>query len=265
MKNASPQDSAIERKILERFRLDGKIALVTGGGKGLGKAIAIALASAGADIAVVSRHPNPETENEILTLGRKYFHLTADLSYREQTRTVIPAVVEKMGDVNILVNNSGIIRRAPVIDYSEEDWDATLEIDLTAAFLLSQAAGRIMLRKGGGKIINIASVLSFQGGINVVAYAAAKHGVTGLTKALANDWASKGINVNAIAPGWFVTELTDAIQKDPERSQSITGRTPAGRWGNLADIAGTAVFLGSSASDFIHGVTIPVDGGWMAW
>jgi 2-deoxy-D-gluconate 3-dehydrogenase len=251
--------------ILEEFRLDRKIALVTGGTKGLGSAIAIALAEAGADVAVVSRFPNNEAERNILAVGRKYFHYSADLTVREQTRKVIPTIVEEMGDINILVNNSGIIRRAAAIDYLEEDWDATLEIDLTASFLLSQAAGKIMMKKGGGKIINVASVLSFQGGVNVVAYTASKHGVVGLTKALANDWAGKGINVNALAPGWFATDLTDDIRKDRERFESITRRIPAGRWGALKDIAGAAVFLASPASDFLHGEILTVDGGWMAW
>lgn len=251
--------------ILEEFQLDGKIALITGGTKGLGRAIAIALAEAGADIAVVSRYPKSETERNILALGRRYFHYPADLTIREQTRKVIPAIMEEMGDINILVNNSGIIRTAPITDYSEEDWDATLEIDLTAPFLLSQAAGRIMLKKGRGKIINIASIYSFQGGINAVAYVTSKHGVVGLTKTLANNLAGKGINVNAVAPGWFVTELNTAIRKDSERYESITKRIPAGRWGTLKDIAGAAVFLASPASDFVHGEILLVDGGWMAW
>jgi 2-deoxy-D-gluconate 3-dehydrogenase len=249
--------------ILEEFHLDGKIALVTGGTKGLGRAIAIALAEAGAHIAVVSRYPNNETERDILALGRRYFHYPADLSVREQTRKVMPAIVEKMGDINILVNSSGTVRRGPAIDYSEEDWDATLEVDLTAPFLLSQAACRVMLRKGKGKIINMASVLSFQGGSNV-AYAVSKHGVVGLTRALANNWANKGINVNALAPGWFATELNAALRNDSVRYESITRRIPAGRWGALKDIAGAAVFLASSASDFVHGEILTVDGGWMA-
>jgi len=251
--------------ILDKFRLDGKTAVVTGGTKGIGKAIALALAEAGADIAVVSRSPHPDIEKVILDLGRRYMHHAADLTEREQTRNVIPAIVKRMGDVGILVNNAGIIRRSPAAEYSEGDWDATLEIDLTAPFILSQAAGRIMLKKGKGKIINIASALSFQGGLNVTAYASAKHGVVGLTKALANDWASKGVNVNALAPSFFVTELTEAIQKDPDRSQSITARTPAGRWGTPDDIAAAAVFLASPASDYVHGVILPVDGGWLAW
>ncbi len=251
--------------ILDRFRIDGKIAVVTGGTKGIGKAIALALAEAGADIAVVSRKEDQDIESAILSLGRRYLHHSADLTQRKETRKVITAVMEGMGDVDILVNNAGIIRRSPAEDYSERDWDTTLEIDLVAPYILSQAAGRIMLKKGRGKIINIASVLTFQGGVNVAAYAASKHGVSGLTKSLANEWAGKGINVNALAPGFFATELTEALQKNRERSRSITDRTPAGRWGKVEDIAGAAVFLASSASDFVHGVTIPVDGGWMAW
>jgi 2-deoxy-D-gluconate 3-dehydrogenase len=251
--------------ILDRFRLDGKIAVVTGGTKGIGKAMTLALAEAGADIAAVSRKPDADLEKAILALGRQYQHHSADLTKREETRKVMPAVVEKMGAVDILINNAGIIRRSPAIEHSEDDWDATLEIDLTATFILSQAAGQIMLKKRRGKIINVASVLAFQGGLNVAGYVSAKHGVAGLTKALANDWASKGINVNALAPSFFITELTKAIQEDPDRSKSITARTPAGRWGIAEDMAGAAVFLASPASDFINGVILPVDGGWMAW
>jgi 2-deoxy-D-gluconate 3-dehydrogenase len=251
--------------ILDRFRLDGKVAVVTGGARGIGRGIAMGLAEAGADIAVVSRNPRPDIEKSIVNLGRRYIHHAADLTKRDQTRNAIPAIIEKMGDLDILVNNAGIIRRSPATEHTEEDWDATMESDLTAVFILSQAAGRIMSKKQRGKIINIASVLSFQGGINIVAYTSAKHGVAGLTRALANDWASKGINVNAIAPGYFATEFTEALQKDPERSKSILGRTPAGRWGVPDDIASAAVFLASTASDFIHGVILPVDGGWLAW
>jgi 2-deoxy-D-gluconate 3-dehydrogenase len=251
--------------IFDKFRLDERVALVTGGTKGIGKAIAIALAEAGADIAIVSRRPDPSVEGDIVALGRRYIHCPADLTNRNQTEGVIPAILEKMGDVDILVNNAGIIRRSPAAEYSMDDWDAILEIDLTAAFILSQAASKKMLKKARGKIINICSVLAFQGGINVVGYAASKHGLAGLTKALANEWARKGINVNAIAPSFFITEFTDAIQRDRERSEAITSRTPAGRWGKSEDIAGAAVFLASPASDFVHGVILPVDGGWMAW
>jgi 2-deoxy-D-gluconate 3-dehydrogenase len=253
------------KMILDKFRIDGKVAVVTGGTKGVGKSIAIAFAEAGADIVVVSRAPNDEVRKSVSEYGRRYLHISADLTKRDEIQTVIPRVIEKMEAVDILVNNAGIIRRAPAIDYSIKDWDETMEIDLTAAFILSQAAGRVMLPRGSGKIINITSILAFQGGLNVLAYSAAKHGLAGLTKALANDWAMKGINVNAIAPSFFVTELTDAIQKDPIRSKSITGRTPIGRWGEPEEIAGAALFLASPASHFIHGVILPVDGGWMAW
>jgi 2-deoxy-D-gluconate 3-dehydrogenase len=251
--------------ILDQFRIDGQVAVVTGGTKGLGKAIVLALAEAGADIVAVSRNPNLELETAVNQMGRDYSHIRADLTQRNQTRKVIAEAVSALGDVNILVNNAGIIKRAAARDYSESDWDKTLEIDLTAAFVLSQAAGQVMLQKGKGKIINVASIMAFQGGLNVAAYAAAKHGIAGLTKALANDWASKGINVNALAPSFFETELTQAIQKDPERAASITKRTPFGRWGRPDEIAGAALFLASPASDFIHGVILPVDGGWMAW
>lgn len=250
--------------ILDKFRLDGRVAVITGGTKGLGKTIGLSLAEAGADIAVVSRAPDEDIEKEVLKLGRRYGHYRANLMQRDQTRRVVPSILEMMGDIDILVNNAGIIRRCSAAEYSEADWDATIEIDLSATFILSQAAGKIMLKKGRGKIINIASVLSFQGGVNVVAYAASKHGIIGLTRAFANDWANKGINVNAIAPGWFVTEFTEAVRKDPERSKSIIGRTPAGRWGDPTDIAGAAVFLASPASDFLHGEILTVDGGWMA-
>ena len=250
--------------ILDRFRLDGQVAIVTGGTRGIGQAIARALAEAGADVVTVSRHDCPDTAAAIRALGRRYLHLAADLTRRSDVHQVIPEALGKVGTVDILVNNAGIIRRKPAEEYPEADWDATLEIDLTAAFLLSQAAGRVMLEKGRGKIINVASVLSFQGGINVVSYTAAKHGLVGLTRALANEWGSRGVNVNALAPSYFVTELTEALQQDPERFQAISARIPAGRWGQPEDIAGAAVFLASPASDYINGVVLPVDGGWLA-
>ncbi len=251
--------------ILDRFRIEDQVAVVTGGTKGIGKAIALALAEAGADIAVVSRTPHQEIERSVLSLGRRYVHHTADLTRREETKAVIPAVMEKMGDVNILINSSGICPRSPAKDFPESDWDATLEIDLSASFILAQAAGRIMLEKGKGKIINIASVLTFQGGINIVAYSAAKHGVAGITKALANEWSGQGVNVNAIAPGYIATEFIEPLMKDPGRSKAILGRTPAGRWGDPDDIAAAAVYLASPASDYVHGSVLSVDGGWMAW
>ena len=251
--------------ILDRFRIDDQVAVVTGGTKGIGRAIAVALAEVGADIAVVSRSPHPEVEQSVRSLGRRYIHHSADLTTREETRAVIPAVVKEMGDVHILVNSSGICPRTPAKDFSESAWNTTLEIDLSASFLLAQAAGRMMLEKGKGKIINIASVLAFQGGINIVAYSAAKHGVAGITQALANEWAGQGINVNAIAPGYISTEFIDALMKDPDRSKRILGRTPAGKWGEPDDIAGAAVYLAPPASDFVHGTILTVDGGWMAW
>jgi 2-dehydro-3-deoxy-D-gluconate 5-dehydrogenase len=251
--------------ILDVFRIDGKVALVTGGTKGIGGAISRALAEAGADVAVVSRQRDPELEKNILDTGRRYFHYPADLTKRVETKKVVPAIIEKMGDLDILVNNAGICPRAPALDYSETDWDATLEINLTANFILSQAAARLMIRKKQGKIITVASILAFQGGINIPAYTASKHGLAGLTKALSNAWAAEGINVNAVAPGYFATDFTKALQEDKERFDFIKKRIPAGRWGVPKDIAGAVVFLASSASDFIHGTVLPVDGGWLAW
>jgi len=251
--------------ILDFFRLDGNVAVVTGGSRGIGRAMVLALAEAGADVAVVSRTDDASLAECVAALGRRYLHCRADLTQREQTRTVIPSVTAALGRVDILVNNAGVILRGAAAKHTEEDWDQTLEIDLSAAFILSQAAGQQMIERGRGKIINVGSVLSFQGGINVVAYTAAKHGVAGLTKALANEWARHGVNVNALAPAYFATELTQALQDDPVRSAAITGRTPARRWGQPEDIAGAAIFLASHASDYIHGAVIPVDGGWMAW
>ena len=250
--------------VLDSFELSGKVALVTGGTKGIGRAVATSLAQAGADLATVSRGPDPEFEREMTALGRAYGHFPADLTHRDQTRKVVPAVLEKMGRVDILVNCAGMCPRTEVLNFPEADWDATLEIDLTASFVLTQQAGADMLPRGWGKVINVASVLAFQGGKNVPAYAAAKHGLLGLTKSFANDWASKGVNVNAIAPGYFSTELTSDLWKDPERYQAILERIPAQRWGQGSDIAGLALFLASPASDYINGSVFTVDGGWMS-
>ena len=251
--------------ILDAFRIDGKVALVTGGTKGIGGAIAQALAEAGADVAVVSRQGDPGIEKAILSTGKRYLHCPADLTKRNETRAVIPAVFEKMGDLDILVNNAGICPRASALEFSEADWDATLEINLTANFILSQGAAKLMVKKKQGKIITVASILAFQGGINIPAYTASKHGLVGLTKAFSNAWAGEGINVNAIAPGYFATGFTKALQEDKDRYELIQKRIPAGRWGVPNDIAGAVVFLASSASDFIHGTILPVDGGWLAW
>ena len=249
--------------IIDRFRIDGRVALVTGGTKGIGRAFVTALAEAGADVAVASRKPEKEIETYVRSLGRRYMHHQADLSRREETRLVVPAVTKVLGGVDILVNNAGVIHRCAAADYGEPEWDDTIELDLSAAFILSQAAGRLMLEKGRGKIINICSVLSFQGGINVMGYTAAKHGMAGLTRALASEWAARGVNVNAIAPGYIATELTEALQMDTQRSKALVDRTPAARWGQPDDLAGAVVFLASPASDFVHGAILSVDGGWL--
>jgi len=252
--------------ILDSFRLDGRVALVTGANRGLGQAATIALAEAGADVAGLSRQSLDETGNAVRALGRRFLPISCDLLRASvgDLQAVVARVVGEMGHLDILVNNAGIIRRTPAVDYAEEDWDAVLQVDLKALFYLSQAAGRQMMAQGGGKIINIASALSFQGGILVPAYTAAKHGVAGLTQALANEWASHGINVNAIAPGYMATDNTAALRADPVRSKAILERIPAGRWGSPADLQGMIVCLASAASDYVHGAVIPVDGGWLS-
>ena len=250
--------------ILDKFKLDGKKAVVTGGTKGLGKAIALALAQAGADIALVSRGDNPELRDEIKALGRLSWHHVADLSDRAQTRKIIPSLAEQMGGLDVLVNCAGIITRMPNEEFPESAWDANLEVNLHAAMLMNQAAAKLMIEKGHGKIITVASILSFQGGLNGPAYAASKHALVGLTRSCCNAWADKGVNVNAIAPGFFATDFTQALQDDPERSAALMRRVPAKRWGNAEDIGGAAVYLASAASDFVHGATLTVDGGWLA-
>lgn len=245
------------------FDLTGKVALVTGGNAGLGQAIAVALARAGADIVSTSRRPAPETQAQITALGRRFLALAADLSSTKP----IPAIVEQsvaFGGLDILVNNAGIIRRADSVEFTEEDWDAVIDTNLKSAFFLAQAAGRHMIAQGRGKIINIASMLSFQGGIRVPSYTASKSGLAGLTKLLACEWAGKGVNVNAIAPGYMSTDNTEALRADQTRNQQILDRIPAGRWGEASDLGGAAVFLASTASDYVHGAIIPVDGGWLA-
>lgn len=253
--------------ILDSFRLDGKVALVTGAGRGLGQAMAVALAEAGADIVGADRTPGREdTDNRVRALGRRFAHITLDLDEATvpQMNETVTRMVQDFGRLDILVNNAGIIRRTPAMDFSEEDWDSTIQINLKSLFFLAQAAGRVMKPQGGGKIINVASLLSYQGGILVPAYAAAKHGVMGLTKALANEWAALGINVNGIAPGYMATDNTLALRNDEARNAAILARIPVGRWGNADDLKGAAVFLASSGSDYVHGITIPVDGGWLA-
>ena len=251
--------------ILDAFKLDGKTALVTGASAGLGAAIAVALAEAGADVACHGNTRSPDaTCEEIRKLGRVAHPVTGDLSKSETSRAIFEEMLEAFGRVDILVNNAGTIARAPAVEFSEEDWATVIEVNLTSVFRLSQLAGRQMIERGaGGKIINIASLLSFQGGITVPAYAAAKGGVAQLTKALANEWASKGVNVNAIAPGYMRTDNTKALQADETRNRQILERIPAGRWGEPGDLAGASVFLASTASDYIHGHVLVVDGGWM--
>lgn len=247
------------------FDLGGKCAVVTGASKGLGRAIALALAEAGADIAGVDRTPEDETAEAVRKLGRRFHVIEADLSTAEPIPGIVEEAERELGSVDILVNNAGTIRRCPAEDFSEADWDDVMNVNLRSVFFLCQAAGRAMLRGGkGGKIINIASMLSFQGGYTVASYTASKHGVAGITKLLANEWASKGINVNAIAPGYFATDNTQPLRNDPERSAAILDRIPAARWGEPADLAGVAVFLASRASDYMHGSIVAVDGGWLA-
>ena len=250
--------------ILDTFRLDDKVALVTGASAGLGQAIAIALAQAGAHVSCHGNTRAPDATCEAISkLDRQTFAVTGDLSDRKTPQTLIEETIRHFGRLDILVNNAGTIRRAPAVDYLEEDWDTVIQVNLTSAFSLSQLAGRHMIERKQGKILNIASLLSFQGGITVSAYAASKGGVAQLTKALANEWAGKGVNVNAIAPGYMRTDNTAALQKDETRNRQILERIPAGRWGEPSDLAGAAVFLCSAASDYIHGHVLVVDGGWL--
>lgn len=251
--------------ILDSFKLDGKVALVTGARRGLGQGMALALAEAGADIVGLNRTESEQTGKLVETLGRRYYPIVCDLRLATATdiQKIIAEIVIKMKTLDILVNNAGIIRRAPALDFNETDWDDVLQINLRAVFFMSQAAARVMTRQGRGKIINIASMLSFQGGILVPSYTAAKSGVAGLTHALANEWARHGINVNAIAPGYMATDNTAPLRADPDRSKAILERIPAGRWGTPDDIKGAVVFLASAASDYMNGAVVPVDGGWL--
>ena len=251
--------------MLHPFNLSGRVALVTGASRGIGAAMARALAAAGANVILHASRTEPgELAASIASEhGVKASCLVADLERREETDTLVPRALAAAGTLDILVNNAGIIRRADAVDFSDEDWDATLEVDLSSVFRLCRAAGRHMLAEGRGKIINVASLLAFQGGIRVPAYAAAKAGVAQLTRALANEWAGRGVNVNAIAPGYIRTDNTSALWEDPVRYKQILERIPAGRWGDPADLAGAAVFLASSAADYVHGHVLVVDGGWM--
>ena len=247
------------------FRLDGKIALVTGASRGMGQAMAIALARAGADVIGVATTDMSATHEGVEQRGARFLPLAADLSDGDAITPLVAQAAAWQGHLDVLINNAGMVRRGPAIDVDIDDWDAVINLNLRSAFLLSQAAARHYLAQGsGGKIINIASLLSFQGGINVPAYAASKSALMGLTKALANEWAPHGINVNAIAPGYIATVLTSALQADEKRNADILARIPAGRWGQPEDVTGAAVFLASPASNYVHGHTLAVDGGWLA-
>ena len=252
--------------ILDKFSLAGKSALVTGASRGLGQRIAIALAEAGADVACHSREVDGAAEaiEAITALGRNAVSVVGDMAETDVPRRVAAEAVAELGKIDILVNNAGMIRRSPAVDFSEEDWSTVVQVNLSSVFRLSQAVGRHMVERGSGKIVNIASLLSFQGGITVPAYTASKSGVAGLTKALANEWAKHNVNVNAIAPGYMETDNTSALRADETRNRQIMERIPAGRWGDADDLSGAVVFLSSAASDYVQGHIMVVDGGWMA-
>lgn len=251
--------------ILDKFKLDGKTAIVTGSSTGLGQGICVGFAEAGADIVGVDYVESPETKHMVEGLGRNYIGIKADLMSVEPIEGIIERTIREFGHLDILVNNAGIIRRQDAIDFSEKNWDDVMNINAKTVFFFSQAAARrFIAQDSGGKIINIASMLSFQGGIRVPSYTASKSAVMGMTRLMANEWAKHGIHANAIAPGYMATNNTSALRADPERSEAILARIPAGRWGTPADIQGVAVFLASAASDYINGYTIAVDGGWLA-
>ncbi|HRT06958.1 MAG TPA: 2-dehydro-3-deoxy-D-gluconate 5-dehydrogenase KduD [Candidatus Paceibacterota bacterium] len=251
--------------ILDQFKLDGKSAIVTGAGRGLGQAAAIGFAEAGADVAVVDIISTDETAGRIKALGRRVCQIQANLLERAAVQQIVDATVRELGGIDILLNNAGIIRRAPVLEFTEKDWDEVIQINQSAVFFLSQAVARQMVKQGrGGKIINIASMLSFQGGIRVPSYTASKSAVMGLTRLLANELAPHKINVNAVAPGYMATDNTAPLRADAARSAEILARIPAGRWGVPEDLEGALVFLASRASDYVTGYTVAVDGGWLA-
>jgi 2-deoxy-D-gluconate 3-dehydrogenase len=253
--------------VLDNFRLDNRVALVTGAARGLGQGIAVGLAEAGADVVALDVLPLDETREQVLAQGRRCYALNFDLreANAELARKIVGEYVAEAGRLDILVNNAGIIHRSPALEIGSEDWEDVVSVNLSSAFYLSQAAARHFVEEGkGGKIINLASVLSFQGGILVASYAATKAGIANLTRALSNEWAGQGINVNAIAPSYMTTEMTVALREDTERAEELLARIPAGRWGEPEDLKGAAVFLASDAADYVHGAILPVDGGWLA-
>jgi len=251
--------------VLETFRLDGRVAVVTGASRGLGADLAVALAEAGADVALVARGDTSAVARAVGGLGRRSCTVSIDVGAEAAAERILQAVTARLGPPDILVNNAGIIRRAAFLEFSEADWDDVMNVNLRAAFRLSQRfALALVARSTPGKIVNTASLLSFQGGLRVASYAAAKSGLAGLTRAMANELAPLGINVNAIVPGYMATDNTVALRADPVRQRAILERIPAGRWGAPANVKGAVVFLASAASDYVHGITLPVDGGWLA-
>lgn len=263
----APETGVAWQGVADLFALTGRRALVTGGGTGLGRAMALALARAGADVAISVRASKADAEDvasAIHALGRRALVIEADLADAEQCERVVATVCAEWGDLDILVNNAGTVARGPAVSAAAAGWDAVMDLNARGVFLTAQAAARRMLHAGRGKIINVASMMSFQGGINVSSYAASKGAVAQLTKALANEWAPQGVNVNAIAPGYFRTRLTAGLREDPERAPAILARIPAGRWGEPTDLDGAVIFLASRASDYVHGCILNVDGGWLA-
>lgn len=249
--------------MIDQFSLEGRTAVVTGANTGIGQASAVALAGAGAKIVAVGRSAMDETTAKI-DAPERFHAIRADLSVTANLALVIEEAIAWSGGIDILVNNAGIIRRNAALDFTEDDWDAVMDTNLKSAFFLSQAAARHMKERGGGRIVNIASLMSFQGGIRIASYTAAKSGLAGMTRLLACEWASLGINVNAVAPGYVVTNNTEALRNDPVRYQAILDRIPAGHWAEPEDIAGAVVYLASDAARYVHGILLPVDGGWLA-
>jgi 2-deoxy-D-gluconate 3-dehydrogenase len=251
--------------IMDAFQLTGKVAVVTGSRTGLGQGMALGLAEAGADIVGIGTHRQEETQKGVEERGRRFLGIEADLSNIRGIEAIVEKAVGRFGKIDILINNAGIIRRADALEFSEKDWDDVMNINLKTVFFFAQAvAKQFVKQKTGGKIINVASLLSFQGGIRVLSYTASKSGVMGITRLLANEWAKYDININAIAPGYMVTDITAPLRQDPKRSEDILQRIPAGRWGVPEDLQGVAVFLASEASRYVNGYTIAVDGGWLA-
>ncbi len=251
--------------ILDRFKLDGRVAIVTGASRGLGAGMALALAEAGADVALVARGDTAGLQEKIAALGRRSVAVAVDVAAPDAADKILDETAAALGRADILVNNAGIIRRAPFLEFSEADWRAVLDVNLDAAFRLSQHfARRLVAEKAPGKIIHVTSLLSFQGGVRVASYTAAKSALNGLTKLMANELAAHGINVNALAPGYMATDNTAALRADADRNRAILDRIPAGRWGTPEDLAGAVVFLASPASDYLHGFTLAVDGGWLS-